>query len=287
MWIWISMACAALSLYLLAWWLGRPYAVANESLARPKRMALSLMWPWVDAVAHACGPFMTWRQRRHLQQLLQRAGAHAPWSPQHLCALQIILGTMAGGLAMLMLHEALSAATLLVFVSASAAPAALWPVARLRRRIRVRRQAMLRQLPFMLDMVTLCVEAGLNLHGALRQVASHGPGGALYDELHRMLSDIRTGAPQRTALLQWAQRCELRELHYFVSAVAQAEQSGMSLGPVLRAQAGQRRSERFQRAEKLALEAPVKLMFPLITCIFPCSFLIIAVPIAAKFMALA
>src|SRR5690554_7558629 len=98
MWIWISMACAALSLYLLAWWLGRPYAVANESLARPKRMALSLMWPWVDAVAHACGPFMTWRQRRHLQQLLQRAGAHAPWSPQHLCALQIILGAMAGGL---------------------------------------------------------------------------------------------------------------------------------------------------------------------------------------------
>jgi tight adherence protein C len=64
----------------------------------------------------------------------------------------------------------------------------------------------------------------------------------------------------------------------------QAEQMGMSLGPILRAQAEQRRNERFARAEKLAMEAPVKLLFPLIAFIFPCTFVVLGFPIAMKFI---
>ena len=67
-------------------------------------------------------------------------------------------------------------------------------------------------------------------------------------------------------------------------AVIQAERMGMNLGPVLRAQADQRRSERFLRAEKLAMEAPVKMLFPLIAFIFPCTFLVLFFPIVMKFM---
>ena len=69
-----------------------------------------------------------------------------------------------------------------------------------------------------------------------------------------------------------------------VSALVQADGLGMSLGPVLRAQAEQRRAERFARAEKLAMEAPVKLLLPLIAFIFPCTFAVLAFPIAIKFM---
>jgi len=70
-----------------------------------------------------------------------------------------------------------------------------------------------------------------------------------------------------------------------VTALAQADQLGMSLGPLLRAQAEQRRGERFLRAEKLALEAPVKMLFPMVFCIFPCTFLIIGFPIVVKLLA--
>jgi tight adherence protein C len=70
----------------------------------------------------------------------------------------------------------------------------------------------------------------------------------------------------------------------FVSALIQAERMGMNLGPILRAQSEQRRTERFARAEKLAMEAPVKLLFPLIAFIFPCTFVVLGFPIAMKFM---
>src|SRR5690606_9358816 len=102
----------------------------------------------------------------------------------------------------------------------------------------------------------------------------------------RMLADVRTGMSRVEALERWSQRCDLTGLRQLVSAVAQAEQSGMSLGPALRAQSEQQRTERFLRAEELALQAPVKMMLPLVLCIFPCSFLIIGFPIAGKFLAL-
>jgi tight adherence protein C len=70
----------------------------------------------------------------------------------------------------------------------------------------------------------------------------------------------------------------------FTTAVIQAESMGMNLGPVLRAQADQRRSERFLRAEKLAMEAPVKMLFPLIAFTFPCTFIVLFFPIAMKFI---
>lgn len=286
MWIWISMGCAALSLYLLSWWGGRPYIRGAAAIRSAHSLPLRAIWPWVDALAAVCGPLMSWHMRRRLDKLLRQAGMPEPWSPRHLCAFQCLAAAAAGGATVWAAHRSLPAPSLLTCAIVSTVLGALWPLRRVAERIRRRKRAMLRELPFLLDMVTLCVEAGLNLHGALRQAAHNGPPGPLRDELRHMLSDIRTGASRHSALAHWAQRCDLPALHHFVGAVAQAGQSGMSLGPVLRAQADQRRSERFQRAEKLALEAPVKLMFPLITCIFPCSFLIIAFPIAGKFLAL-
>ncbi|NLC37515.1 MAG: type II secretion system F family protein [Alcaligenaceae bacterium] len=286
MWIWISMALAASSLFLLFWWLGRPYAQATEAGRPQLAPPLRLLWPWVEAVALVCRPLMSWHLRLRLEHLLRQAGAQPCWTPHHLCAWQCVLAMLAMAVVALLLHRSLSPPALLFFTGLAAALAAAWPWQRLRERIRQRRQAMLREFPFMLDMITLCVEAGLNLHGALGQAAGNGPPGPLRDELRHMLSDIRAGASRQQALAQWAQRCGLAPLHHFVGAVAQAEQSGMNLGPVLRAQADQRRSERFLQAEKLALEAPVKMMFPLVFCIFPCSFLIIAFPIVSQFMEL-
>lgn len=286
MWIWTSMTLTACSLYLVCWWLGRPYARKAEAGQGARTWPLHWLWPWVEALAPLCRPFMSWHLRLRLERLLHQAGVQAHWSPHHLCAWQCVLAVLSGAVAALALYRSLAPPATLLCSLAAAVLAAAWPWQRLRERVRRRKNDMLREFPFMLDMVTLCVEAGLNLHGALRQAALNGPAGPLRDELHYMLSDIRAGASRQEALAHWAGRCDLPPLHHFVAAVEQAEHSGMSLGPVLRAQADQRRKERFLRAEKLALEAPVKMMFPLIFCIFPCTFLIIAFPIATQFLGL-
>ena len=151
-------------------------------------------------------------------------------------------------------------------------------------RLKARKKELLKSLPFFLDIITLCVEAGLNLQGAMTQAVAKGPKGVLRDEFQRVLRDIRAGKARAESLRAMAQRMDEPAVANFTTAVIQAESMGMNLGPVLRAQADQRRSERFLRAEKLAMEAPVKLLFPLLAFIFPCTFIVLFFPIAMKFM---
>ena len=284
MWAFLSMFLAACSLCLLAWWAVRPLSATPLSATQHKPVFVRLLWPWVEALAVVCHSFLSWRLRRRIERLLSQGAAAPYWSPQHFCAMQCVIAILLCAAMAVVLVGRVSAAVTLASIFLAATGAAAWPVQRLRERAQRRKRAMLRELPFILDMVTLCVEAGLNLHGALKQAAENGPEGPLRDELRHLLSDIRAGMPRQEALLGWAQRCDLAPVHQFVAAIGQAEHSGMNLGPVLRAQAEQWRTERFLLAEKLALQAPVKLMFPLVFCIFPCSFLIIGFPIAMQFM---
>lgn len=160
----------------------------------------------------------------------------------------------------------------------------LYPTIWLKDRLAQRKRELLRSLPFFLDIITLCVEAGLNMQGAMTQAVAKGPKGVMRDEFQRVLRDLRAGKARAEALRDLAERLNESSITNFTMAVIQAERMGMSLGPVLRAQADQRRTERFLRAEKLAMEAPVKMLFPLIAFIFPCTFVVLLFPIAMKFM---
>ncbi len=142
----------------------------------------------------------------------------------------------------------------------------------------------LRSLPSYLDFITMAVEAGLNFSGAVEQARKKAPPGPLAIEFGIVLRDIRSGVPRMKALQRMAARLEIQEISSFVNAVVQAEKMGSSLATVLRVQAEQRRSERFQRAEKKAMEAPVKLLGPLVIFIFPTTFIVLGFPIFIKFM---
>ena len=156
----------------------------------------------------------------------------------------------------------------------------------LKDRIALRKRELQKTLPFVLDLITLCVEAGLNLQGAFNQAVEKGPHGILRDEIQRVLRDVRNGKARAEALRGMSERLQEASVTNFITAMVQAERVGMSLGPALRAQADQRRSERFLRAEKLAMEAPVKLLFPLIAFIFPCTFIVLFFPIVVQFMSM-
>lgn len=152
----------------------------------------------------------------------------------------------------------------------------------LRQQREIQQRAVARELPGWLDLMTVCVEAGATLTAGLRLIVAQAPGGPLRDYFERVLREIRGGRPRAQAFTHVAEIYGIESLGTLASALAHAEASGMSLGEVLRAQATQRTAERFARAEKLAMQAPVKMLGPLILCIFPCTFIVIGVPIAVR-----
>ena len=141
-----------------------------------------------------------------------------------------------------------------------------------------------RALPFNLDLLTLSVEAGLDFTAALAKVVEKGKTGPLREELALVLKQLKMGKTREEALKGMIARVDLPALSQFVTALIQADKMGTSLGKVLRIQSTQLRIERTQRAEKLANEAPVKMLFPLIACIFPTVFMVLFGPIVFAFM---
>lgn len=142
----------------------------------------------------------------------------------------------------------------------------------------------IKNLPTFLEYLAMCVEAGMNFSGALRQAVDKGPDGALKNEFKIILRDIRSGQTRADALSRMASRIGLKDVNTFVRAVIQAERMGSSMKDTLVIQSRQRLDERFQRAEKQAMEAPVKLIVPLIIFIFPLTFVILLFPIVVKFV---
>ena len=139
-----------------------------------------------------------------------------------------------------------------------------------------------KDFPFFLDVVVLGMKAGLTFTAAVEQAIEQQREGPVRQEFSRYLRETRTGVTRRVALDRVSSRVLLPSVTNFVASVTQAEETGGSLGDVLADQARQRRQERFLRAEKLANQAPVKMLFPLIALLFPITFIIIGFPIVIQ-----
>jgi tight adherence protein C len=144
-------------------------------------------------------------------------------------------------------------------------------------KVRARQKAILLQIPDALDLLTISVRAGLGFDGALGKVVEKLKG-PLTDEFRRALAEIRVGKTRREALRDIIPRTEVQALTNFIGAIIQAEQLGVSISKVLQVQSEQLRIERRQRAEEMAAKAPIKMLFPLVGCIFPSLFIVILGP---------
>jgi tight adherence protein C len=147
----------------------------------------------------------------------------------------------------------------------------------LTRRIRKRQNQIVRATPDTLDLLTISVRAGLSFDGALAKVVEKVPG-PLSNEFRRALAEVRVGKARREALRDIVPRTEVRALTNFIGAIVQAEQLGVPIAKVLQVQSEQLRIERRQRAEEMAAKAPIKMLFPLVGCIFPSMFIVILGP---------
>ena len=241
-----------------------------------------LFWPLILLIGATISSVFNKTTEETYYALLRRAGQDYALTPLQFYSgkiLCVVLGFLFG----ILLTQALGAvhfgtAFLLGFA------AYFYPNLWLKETTNRRNNLILKALPFYIDLLTLSVEAGLNLSGSMRAAADRSRPGPLILEINRVLRDVSGGKARVDALRDFSDRLRFAPISSFVSALIQGEKTGSSLGPILRAQGDQRRQERFLRAEKLAMEAPVKMLGPLILCIFPCTFIIIFFPIAIKFM---
>ena len=158
----------------------------------------------------------------------------------------------------------------------------IFPWIWLRGELRRRHASIMKSLPFVLDLLTLSVEAGMDFMSALQRNCQSRRMDALNEELLRTVREIQLGASRRDALKSMSDRVDQPDLRSLAHALVQADEFGVSVGSVLRIQSGQLRSRRFDRAEKLAAEAPTKMLGPLMLFIFPAVFVILLGPVLVQ-----
>ncbi len=158
----------------------------------------------------------------------------------------------------------------------------LYPKIWLKGIVRRRHHEIQKALPNVLDLLTLSVEAGKDFLTSLRDILSRRRSDALGEELERTFREIQLGKQRRVALKELSKRVQQPDLSNVLNSIVQADELGVSIGQILRIQGDQLRNKRFNRAEKLANEAPVKILFPLVLFILPSVIIILMGPLILK-----
>ncbi len=250
----------------------RRYAQGGPRAVGKKSDPLATLPGWLRALALRLSPAGVTAK---LQRRLDLAGNPSRWNPDRVLAVKglglVVFATFG---AFIGVHRPV---LLILFAGIGGVIGFLLPDlllynAGLKRQLRIQAA-----LPDAMDMLTICVEAGLGFDAALAQVARNTQG-PLAADLSRTLQEMQIGKSRTEALRALADRTTVSELRVFVSSLVQAGELGISIAGVLREQAKEMRVRRRQRAEERAQKVPVKILFPLVACLFPALFVIVMGP---------
>lgn len=218
----------------------------------------------------------TTASRARLERTLALAGISQTWPAARVLRIRLIATAVALATAIVFVAGApgllrvLVAAVFVVGVS-------LIPDVAIGSRARERQAVIQHELADALDEITISIEAGLSLETAVARAGEFGKG-PLAQELTRTVQDMRVGFSRKEAYLALADRTSVPDLRRFARAIMQADQYGVSVGNVVRAQSKELRAKRRQRAEERAMKVPVQVLFPLMFCMLPVLFIVILGP---------
>lgn len=262
-------------------------APASDVRFESDKQSNRLLWRMTVWLGHPLMPFVTWGQRRRLTLLLSRAGLNT-WAYAQIYSLQCVSAFLTLTLGFYGLNQSLLDFQAIAYFGLCACAAIGWwcPIFWLKRLHQKRLRQIVHQFPFFLDMVGLGLDAGLNLQASIQLALEHVGMGALHQEWSKMLADMRAGQSRALALRQLSQRLNLPCIQQLISSLIHGESMGFSLGRIIQVYADQQRAQRLMQAEKLALQAPVKMLFPMALCIFPCTFIILGFPVVVQLLGL-
>ncbi len=248
----------------------------RKELAKPFATRIAL--PAVRSLGRFARTFTPAGVVDRLAKDLEYAGAPAGWDAERVLATKLVAcgGGFLASVVLLPL-AGFSAVRGIVGGVVLAIVGYYAPEWTLRSRAGARQAAIQNTLPDALDLLSITVEAGLGFDAAVARVAKHAKG-PLGEELHRVLQEMQIGKARSDALRAMADRTSVPELQSFVLAMIQADAFGISIGQVLHVQAKEMRLKRRQRAEERAQKIPVKILMPLLGCVFPSLFVVILGP---------
>jgi tight adherence protein C len=258
----------------------KPQAAISRHKDEVASLARRLLVPMLGWLERRLGSIMPDQIVRDLGRSLERAGLNL--SPASFLV-QWVMGALAAPLMLTVVAMLAGLPLMVVPVIALLAlvPGVVGPILWLQGRATRRQRLILRALPDFCDLVAISVEAGLGLEAAMARVAERQPG-PLAQEVRKTLHEISLGRARQEALIDMGRRCGVDELNTFLTAIVQAEQLGVGIANTLRVQADYLRMQRRQRAEAMAQQAPVKMVFPLVFLIFPAMMLVLLGPAAIR-----
>ncbi len=254
------------------------------SSAVSKSLILRLSRPLIQAyLLPSVANFKIDNFRKEKKQKIASAGLTDELTADELFALKLLLALLLPLMA-LIYNFALNVANPIVLIVIFGAVGYYFPELWLKSVIKERQLEIRLALPFVIDLLSLCTEAGLDFMGAIQRVVIKAKRSSLIDELKVVLNEIKLGTTRADALRNMATRINMPEISSLVAVLVTAEQMGSSISAALKSQADQIRNDRFIRAEKAGAAASQKILFPLIFFIVPAVFIVVLGPLIAKLL---
>lgn len=263
---------------------GRKRALVPEDEWRdPPPLLFKMFKPIIRLLAPEVKKYIGEERERKVTNRLAEAGLTYSILAEEFVLLKFLCCILGGCISVWLLNENPEVGPeIYVFVVTFAPVGFFYPDLWLSDRATRRRRTVMKEFPFLLDLLVLGMRAGLNYSGSLAHAIDALPKGAIREEFNKLLREIRAGKSRREALLALGERMNLESVNNFVAAVNQAEETGGEIVDVLVAQAEQRRSERFNSAETQANKAPVRMLIPMMLFLFPIVFMLLGFIIIVK-----
>jgi tight adherence protein C len=254
-----------------------------EELELQQPFQQRVLAPLMRAILGTLGRYGPKQSAERLRRSLQQAGNPGNLTPMQFSGIRMGLAITLLVVFGVVTFTQLDAIQAMMYTAIGAGLGYLLPGIWLGQQIKKRKKAIIKALPDALDLLCICVEAGLSFDQAMQRLTEKW-NDALSQEFRKVLSDTRLGRARRDALKDMVERCGVDDIQTFIGAIIQAEQLGVSIGRILRIQSDQMRVRRRQRAEEEAQKAPIKMLFPMVFLIFPSLFVVILGPAVPRLL---
>jgi len=253
----------------------KPMSVEEIELQRP--FSERVMRPAIERLGSLLSRSTPQKARQDLLNRLELAGRPGNLTPEDFAAVRLVAAAIFGALGVLIGLLLSNPLYLVIALVAGVILGYYMPVLWLKQKVDARKAEIQKNLPDALDLLVICVDAGLGFDAALARVTDKYRN-ALSDLLSKALREVSLGRPRLEALDEMGRNSGVEDLHNFIQAVIQSEQFGTGIGKILRIQADEMRRRRRQRAQERGAQATLKMMLPMVGCIFPTLWIVLLGP---------